>query len=281
MLFGPGGIGKSYLALFLAMLVQQGGRLVGFSGAQGSVLYLDYETDYGDLVHRARLLRRGHPELLSAEPFYRRSFLPIADDLPALHRIVAESQIKLLVIDSLAPACGADLLSPETAIRFFAALRSLRVASLILAHVPKNAEEKSIYGSVFFTNLARSVWEMKKVQEAGENVTRIGLYHRKANLGPIQRPIGLKLQFGEAVQFEPLELENEPELAQALPLKARIEHALASGAKTAKDISEELDAPLTQIRNRLSEGRDQWATPVGKVDGEIRWGLLSRKETTL
>jgi hypothetical protein len=48
------------------------------------------------------------------------------------------------VIDSLAAAYGAELERAETAIRLFNPLRSLRIASLILAHVAKNAEEKRL-----------------------------------------------------------------------------------------------------------------------------------------
>ena len=270
-IFGPGGIGKSYLALFCALVVEHGGWHVGLCGLPGPTLYLDYESELGDLVERAQRLRRGHPELNPAQPSYRRSFLPIADDLPALHRIVAESQIKLLVIDSLAAACGADLLSPETAIRFFTALRSLRVASLTLAHVAKNAENKSIYGSVFFFNFARSVWEMQKVQEAGDNITRIGLYHRKCNLGPLRRPIGFKMHFAPDVSLEPLDITEEPDLAEALSLKDRLKAALSQGAKTAKQLAEEVDAKLPQVKARLSEGREKWSIKLG----DEQWGLFS------
>jgi hypothetical protein len=107
-----------------------------------------------------------------------------------------------------------ELERAETAIRFFNALRSLRVASLILAHVAKNSEEKTIYGSVFFSNFARSAWEMKKAQEAGEHIIRVGLYHRKTNLGPLQQPLGFKLHFGEA--FSLINRSRNP--AVSLPL---------------------------------------------------------------
>jgi hypothetical protein len=271
-LFAPGGTGKSYLALFCAMLVQIGGWEGSFCGIPGEVLYLDFESEVSDLIDRAKRLRRGHPKLASSEPSYRRCHVPLADDLPALQRHIAEKNITFLVIDSLAAACGAELERAETAIRLFSALRSLRVASLILAHVAKNSEEKSIYGSVFFSNFARSVWEMKKVQEAGDRITRVGLYHRKSNLGPLERPIGLKLIFGEAVQMEPLDLSGEPDLAAALPAKDRIQAVLKDGLKTAKEVAEETGISLATVKARLSEGKGIWSVKVGN---EL-WGLVHR-----
>jgi hypothetical protein len=269
-LFGPGGIGKSYLALFFAMLVDHGGWEAGLCGLPGPTLYIDYESDYADLVSRAKRIRGGHPKLAGVEPLYRRCHVPLADDLPALQRLVAESGIKLLVIDSLAAACGAELERAETAIRFFSALRSLRIASLILAHVAKNAEEKSIYGSVFFSNFARSVWEMKKAQEAGEYITRVGLYHRKTNLGPLQQPLGFRLQFGEGFTLQQTDLNDEPSLAESLPLAARIKVSLKGGAKSAKELSEELSVDVAKVKARLSDGLMKWSTKVG----DAKWGLL-------
>jgi len=270
-IFGPGGIGKSYVGLLCALLVESGQCLAGLEAVKGSVLYLDYECEYGDFVERAKRLWQGHPELSDAQPLYRRCNLPIADDLPALQHIVAKSEVQLLIIDSLAAACGSDLYAPETPIRLFAALRSLRVSSLILAHVAKDEDKgRSIFGSVFFGNFGRSVWEMKKTQEVGDTVIRVGLYQRKHNLGPLHRPIGLKLSFGDAVHITPLDLTEEPELAEAMSLSQRIKAALRQGSKTPKELADELDAKYPQVKARLSDGQGKWCTNVG--DGQ--WGLL-------
>lgn len=272
-LFGPGGIGKSFLALFCCMLVEHGGWEAGLCGIPGPALYIDYESDYRDLVSRAKRIRQGHPKLLVTEPLYRRCHVPLADDLQSLQRLIAESGIKFLVIDSLAAACGAELERAETAIRFFNALRSLRVSSLILAHVAKNGqEEKSIYGSVFFSNFARSAWEMKKAQEAGDSVVQVGLYHRKSNLGGLEKPLGFKLHFGDQVRLEPTELLDDPGLAEGLPVKDRLRYALRGGPMTAKELAEETGIPLASVKARLSDGRGQWSTKLG----EEKWGLLQR-----
>lgn len=277
-IFGPGGIGKSVFALFLALLVEHGGWEGPLCGTPGGALYLDFESDYADLVDRAKRLRRGHPGLGDAMPLYRRCHIPLADDVPALQRYIAENSIKLLIVDSLAAACGAELEKAETAVRFFNALRSLRVGSLILAHVPKNSDEPSIYGSVFFSNFARSTWEMRRVQEVGDSITRVGLYHRKSNLSALHSPLGFKIQFGEAIVLEPMELTDEPGLAAGLPLRTRIKRALEGGGKTARSLAEELGIPVQRLKPRLTEGLGRWYTKVGNEGREAVWGLLDRHQ---
>ena len=108
----------------------------GLSGVAGRTLYLDWETDFHDLIMRAKYLQRGHPNLAHTRVRYRRNTLPLAEDLSAIQKAVAEHDIRFVVVDSLAAACGGDLSNPETAIRFFTALRSLRVGSLILPGRP-------------------------------------------------------------------------------------------------------------------------------------------------
>ncbi|MEP6935610.1 MAG: hypothetical protein ABI988_17005 [Nitrospirota bacterium] len=113
---------------------------------------------------------------------------------------------------------------------------------------------------------------MKKAQEAGEQITRIGLYHRKCNLGALEKPLGFKLHFGDAVRLEPTDLLEEPGLVEGLPVKDRLKAALQGGAMTAKELSDGTGIPLPSVKARLSEGQNLWSTKTG---GE-KWGLLKR-----
>ena len=269
-LYGPGGISKSYLALLGAMLVQSGTRLGNLSGTQSETLYLDYESDEGDVVLRLKRIGQAHPDLANVQIAYRRCHVPIADDVADLSKHIGERDVKLLIIDSLAAACGSELERAETATRFFAALRCLRVGTLILAHVPKNSETKTIYGSVFFENYARSAWEMKKVQETGERITRLGLYHRKANLSGYLPAIGLRVVFEpDATRFESLDLLDEPDLAEPFSLRVRLQNALKTGRKTAQELADETGEKVATVRSRLNEGRGTYFV---KLDDNT-WGL--------
>jgi hypothetical protein len=266
------GSAKSLFALFSAMIVEVGATIAGLRGTRGRAMYVDYEAEYGDHVHRADGLRAAHADLAEADVLYWRSAGPLSDVAHQLQRLILQHQIKLLVIDSLGLAAGGDLMGPDVPLRFFQALRPLRVASLIVAHPPKNADEKkSVYGSMFFEALARSVFELRKVQEAGSDRLRLGLFHRKENNGALRSPIGFEISFlPGATKVEAFNVEEEPELATNLPLSARLKHALKGGAKTVEDLAEELDVAPATVRARLNDGRGKWAT---KIDKD-RWGLI-------
>ncbi len=107
---------------------------------------------------------------------YRRMYRPLTDELPTITKLVQEHDISFMVIDSLAPATGGDQIGADGALRFFEALRILNVGCLVLAHSPKNTDNKSIYGNVFNFNLARLVWEIQTAQEENSDEVRMGFY---------------------------------------------------------------------------------------------------------
>jgi hypothetical protein len=111
---------------------------------------------------------------------------------------------------------------------------------------------------------------MKKTQEAGDSVTRVGLYHRKTNLGPLHKPLGFRLHFGDTFYIEPTDLMEDPVLAESLPLGQRIKAALKGGAKSAKELSLELGVDVAQVKARLSGGLMKWSIKTGNA----KWGLL-------
>ena len=201
-LFGPGGIGKSYLAMYLALLAEAGHADHGYAPVKSRVLILDYEMEGRYARQRAMLLRRGHPALKDAVPLYQRCELPLAELVGDVANTIQKEQIGLLIVDSLAPAAGQDQNASQTAIGFFTALRHLRVSALVLAHVAKNTDQKSIYGSVFYSNLARSVFEAE-----GTGDGTISLHHRKHNFCAKQPSHAFTLTFQEeSVQIRPAEL---------------------------------------------------------------------------
>lgn len=258
MFTGPG-VAKSYFGLFLSMLVQSGTTHAVLSGRQGEVLYLDYESDESDFQYRAECIRRGNPELNGAEPSYLRCYRPLADSITSIQRHIEGTKCKFVVIDSLGPACGQDLDRAETAIQFFTALRSLKVAALIVAHQPKSAESgrsTSIFGSTFFNALARSAWELQKEKEISQNkdVIRLKLVHRKANLSRLLDPIGLSLTFGEhSARFAMNETDNGSGQPLGASIPQRILHTVAEKPMKATEIANQLDLTLEQVKPRLSD----------------------------
>src|SRR3989442_2622213 len=124
----------------------------------------------------------------------------LADEAPQLRADVARHGVELVIVDSLAPACGAEPEGADAAIRAMNALRSFAgTTRLVIAHVSKLAADQPKgatrpYGSVFVRNLARSAWELRRSDEADEELV-VAAYHRKRNEGRRSSPFGLTLGF--------------------------------------------------------------------------------------
>ena len=112
LIYGEGGIGKSYLAAYLAAQIDQGVVIGSADPRQGRVLYLDYETNREIAARRFQSLTRGFGFSSTSNVLYRFCVQPLASDTAELQRICAEEDIECVIIDSAGPACGGD---PESA----------------------------------------------------------------------------------------------------------------------------------------------------------------------
>ncbi len=256
LIFAPGGTCKSYLALWFALLVSHGVHHAGVAGLKSSVLYLDWELNAETVGGRLKALQAGHPDLSRVQPYYRRCELPLHQEAHQIAAHVAEREVKLLIVDSAAMACGGELSSPEAAINLQRALRKINCASLVLAHTSKSVQEgqeRTAFGSVFFRELARNVWELNKADD--ENPVKLALSQMKNNFGPKHPPLGFSLTFsGEQVCVESQDLEAEPEFHVKLPLPNRIRNLLEDGEpRSSKDIAEELGAKWPSVKAVLSK----------------------------
>ena len=274
-IYGEGGTGKSYLALLFATCVQlpwyDNPLCLKPREAPTNVIYLDYESDEDEIAWRLKCLKKGMglPEL---QLQYRHCSIPFADDLETIQQAIVETKTKAIIVDSLGVACGGDLNSAETANRFNNALRQVNVTSLLLTHTAKDitVKRKTIFGSVYFYNNARSVWEVRKSQEPGGNEIHLGLYNTKFNPGKLHPPIGFKVEFGEDYSiFSPEDIREVPELARSLPLRTQIIGLLNQGKMPVKDIADELDASESSIRTILNRDKKNF------VKAGKEWALLS------
>jgi hypothetical protein len=269
-IYGMGGSGKSLFALYLSVLVAAGASTDRLIAAPGNVLYLDWEAD------RQETLRRYHEMCvgLDIDPpplTYRFSYRAIADEVDMVQRLVSDAQIGLVIIDSAAPACGGKPELAENAIQFFTALRSLHTTSLIVAHADKaTGGQRGPFGSVFWTNLSRSVWQVKKSQRMGASALDFSIWHRKTNLGKLMRPIAYRVEFANgATTFNDIRVKDSEELSRDLPLPERIANLLAKGPLPASEIASELDASAHTVSVTLSRKKNLFT-----LLGGVRWGLL-------
>jgi len=206
-LYGPGDSGKSFLALYASMLLAAGGGGAGLAAPNSMpVMYLDWELSPQDMKRRMIALRQGHPELAGTTLIYRSMARPLIDATSDLTKHVRDTGIGAVVIDSLVPAAGGEPKDAETAAEFFSALKMLALPAIIIGHTPKDnpnyptddstGGHRSIFGSAFFFNLARQVWEVRAIhQEHGGGDLKVGLYQRKNNMGQRHDALGFALSF--------------------------------------------------------------------------------------
>jgi hypothetical protein len=237
------------------------------------VAFLDWEWDAWVHADRLRaLLQRGAED---CEVVYRRCFGALPDQVEQLRRMIDAEGITFVIVDSIGAACGGEPESAITALRVGDALRALGVGSLLISHVTKNGDTEHPFGSVYWTNLARSTWFLQQDHDTGE----IGFFNRKANLGRKGKPIGFRLDVDDAAGTVTIDRATltAPEMIEQMSVVQRILAVLASGSKGVDEIVEEVGSSRGVVANRLTFAKRQ-----GKVVniGRGQWALAERGEAS-
>ncbi len=188
MLFGMGDNGKTFLSLAIGLSVAFDREFLGhqsFMPAQtfNGVLFIDYENSENLYRSRLKLLAPDlKPEQLGGKMFYLQPEMPLYDYTTQLKEYIAKHQIGLIIIDSVAGACGGPLEESETVSKFFNALRRTQTTSLLIAHQSKTSDGTSPFGSIFWYNQIRNSWHVKKADTIGESdKIEVMLKHQKHN----------------------------------------------------------------------------------------------------
>ena len=274
MIFGDGGVGKSMVALWLSTMVTEGMQ-EPFECNPGNVLYLDWEMEAEETQGRLGRIAEGMGLPTPPRVFYRRCAGRLVDDVEWLAETVQSKGIDLVVVDSAVPACGGNPNEPESVQSLFYGLRQLEVTSLIVAHVSKSVAagpQTSPFGSVFWSNLSRNVWQAQKEQEMGEDSMVVALWHRKTNVGPLLKPVTLKITFSPSFSVERVATGEYKTLASKLQLAERMAAALGNGAMSSSALAEAIDAKTGSVRVTLNRRDDLFL----QLEGN-RWGLKARQ----
>ncbi len=200
LIFGDGGIGKSLIGLTIATGVHNGhGVENSFGVIQGNALILDYETSWEETYRRSRDIVNGLGNG-SRMVYYRYCSAPLYQDVESLKNQIADLDIKFLLIDSAGPACGGEPENANSTLKFFNALRSLTdseqpLTTLTLAHVTKVGSNGNPFGSVYWTNMPRNTFELKKAPNTDGNYMEIALHHRKTNVGKLLDPKAFRVTY--------------------------------------------------------------------------------------
>jgi hypothetical protein len=261
-IFGDGGTAKSYLALHIAAEMARRGQ---------QTLFADWELD--EHAHRRRLglLYGSNPPRV----LYVRCDRPLVHEADRLQRIVREHGVQFLVVDSIAFACDARPEDAEVAARYFRALRQIGVGSLSVAHVNKSDQgDQKPFGSAFWHNGARMTWYVRPGEERPNGLS-VGLFNRKANLGPRLSPVGYAITFDQGhTAIDQTDVGDDTQLAKGLPIWQRVRQLVATRPLSLHALAEELGQREDSIERALKRKDDVFVRVPG-ADGVARWGLVS------
>src|SRR5215218_2046475 len=289
LLYGDGGVAKSLLALALAVAISGGStKWLGREVENCPVLYVDFELDAEEQTRRVHQLCRGQDLDTPSDNLLYMSALghPAKDAFAAALDACKEHGVGLMVVDSLGPALQGDAEAARDVIGFFQKsiepFRAEDVAVLIIDHQSRlqagqSYQSKGAFGSVFKTNLARSVIQAQAT-ERGEGTLTVRLRQKKHNFGPLAEPFGVKLSFSEeAVSLEAVELDAS-ELAEEATLNAtdRVKLALETGPAYPWEIAEYTGLALKTVKNTLTGLRKQGTVePTGETENRTERVRLS------
>jgi hypothetical protein len=273
-LFGDGGVFKSYLALLVLGTLAKWGI---------PTLYCDWELDGED--HGERLYGLFGIDVPTTI-HYLRCERPLVDEADRIRREVGRLGIEYAVFDSVGFATPGPPEAAEMATGYFRAVRQIGCGgSLHLAHTTKAVDDEpkrfkglKPFGSTFWHNSARSTWFIRRADDdIGDGPAVVGLYHQKTNTGPLLRPVGLSVAFtGATTTITKADLADSADLARGLSLRQRLATALKAGPKTIVALAAETGAKKDSIEKTLKRNPGTFTNLVQTPDGVHQWALVHR-----
>ena len=288
--FGDGSSTKSYVAEIMALSFGIGQPFMGRDTPCLPVIYVDWESNKETFKFRMERIAKGlglDSVPPSAVLYWDGRGLPLAAHVEGLKRLIDSPNACMVIIDSIMPASDGEPEKAETALRFFNTLSTLKVTTLLIAHITKppgdgrdNSYKQKPFGSTAWHNMARRTWYIERTQETEDTVASVGFYNKKVNDGPRPRDFALSLNFTDPqgpVHVEMGDIANLPELDENRNANDRIADFLkVNGLSTVAQIADGTGIKPTIISARM--GADKKKPPDRRwyyADGEGRYGLLS------
>ncbi len=182
-LFAPGGKGKSYTALLLAICIDAGIDIF-WPVEIAKVMYINLERSRASMQRRLGMVNRALG-LDERRPllFFNGRGQSLPDISEHLSAEIEKKHVEVIVLDSISRTGQGDLIQNQIANKIADTLNGLCPTWLGIAHTPR-ADEKHIFGSAHFDNAADMTIRLHSVQE--ETKMGIGLEITKANDVPWQ-----------------------------------------------------------------------------------------------
>ena len=210
LLFGRGGVGKTYLWLVIASHLAAGVPLFGRNVMQGKTLILDAELSEESAAHRAEQVARGMelPETPDGLIYARlNGSIFEANVASEIRQLVKEHAPLLVVVDALSSAAPeSDPTEAVAARKVLTDLLSLGTTVLAIDHVSKAAISRGGSSPMPLGSVAK------------ENIMRSGLFVERRMDGTV-RLYQTKNTFGECAQPIALRVTVEPNLYRIEPIE--------------------------------------------------------------
>jgi len=265
LIYGDGGMGKSYLALYIAVLVATGKRFLNKDVKKGRVLYCDFELSPELQRQRLEMVCKGlgikHP-LLATNLLYVAPGIQeeVPNNLTELIPVIKRDEFDLIIVDSIGAALTGDPEAARDICRLFQQIRELGTV-LLLDHQAKRqkgdrARDKTPFGSAYKGHLSRNIWHIN-AKPGEDNILNCILKNTKSNFSAKREALGLSLNFSNGAL---LVSRYEPglEFAEHLSLKEQIFIALDElGEATAREIAEETGLELGSVKVTITTLKKQ------------------------
>ena len=108
--------------------------------------------------------------------------------------------------------------------------------------------------------------------DGGVGKSMVALWRRKTNVGPLLKPVTLKITFAPSFSVEKVSPGEYRTLAAKLPLAERMAAALGNGAMSSSALAEAIGANSNSVRTTLARKEDRF---VRLPDG--KWGLRAKR----
>jgi hypothetical protein len=294
-IYGPGGVGKGYVGVYLALRLVRSGK---------TVMIIDYENHPGEWGRRARQLGFSDDELRMVH--YR---APFGDDWQAkrdmIHHVAdllradAEAHsVDYFIVDSYTTASSTSeaMGGSSGAQEFYEGLKRLGQPALVIAHVASKQGKfpDKPFGSIFVHNLSRETWAVERyeddsdvrdpLQAVFEEVMRLELRNQKMNVGSKPDVQFLNFHFKYTATSTTVDVDGLPpasrktytQMVREVLRRSKSPMDLPAISKAVKDSTgvaiktETLRRTLTRNFTRDESGPTlTWTDKIGKVSGGV------------
>jgi hypothetical protein len=246
--FAPPGVGKSYLGMTLATLIQHADSIhkndIWQPEKQANVLYINLERNEKEMQDRLAAINEslGLPFDKTGVRFINQRGLTLARLKYTIKQEIHDWGIEVIVLDSLSRT-GASLIDDTAVNEIFQLLNSYKVSYILLAHSPR-ADASHPFGSQMSSAAVDAEYKMTSYQD--QNVLWIEVHNTKANGFRKGTKEYLKFNFGTA--GFPTEITNV--LVDGLTVDAAAAFGL-SGEEVKKEVGRELrDSEINFIKQQ-------------------------------